>query len=55
LRSNNLLNKEDFLIEARRRRIRRVIREKLIEFGIQELDEVEEKKKIMLNLEDEYG
>jgi len=55
LEEQNLLKKENFLISNRKKRIRRVIREQLINsFGyLENLDEIE--KKIIVNLEEEYG
>lgn len=55
LNSKGLLKKDNFFKESRRRKIRRVIREKIIDrFGyVEKLDEIE--GKIFTNLEGEYG
>lgn len=55
LKIKGLLKKDNFLKESRRRRIRRVIREKIIDrLGyVENLDEIE--NKIFVNLEGEYG
>ncbi len=55
LKSGNLLKKDNFFKESRRKKIRRIIREKLIDsFGyVENLDEIE--GKIFTNLEGEYG
>jgi len=55
LEKQNLLKKENFLRDSRRKRIRRIIREHLINsFGyLENLDEIE--RKIFANLEEEYG
>jgi len=55
LKNKALLKKDNFLKDSRRKRIRRVIREKMIDkLGyVENLDEIE--NKIFVNLEGEYG